>query len=960
MAAKTGSSSPPPPPPQKPSWPWSSGRKRRSSESSVTTLRELVTGRRNSLSSAGAAEPNVLRKKPPPELAAPRSRPRTAEGGRQEGTDEKGAAAGDAKDKSHSGKPQKPQSRPPPVFFNKVGRRHTFSASAILRWYKISNDDDAAPLNPPPTRFRPSSSGGPPSHLKPTPAPASLRPPPRSPLDSNPRAMYPPDEHEFVLRTQRASTRVQQIAGSQPNPAGPGMEHTPIVHRPTAFSEAPLSGPERPGGYNVPRRLSNSSASSATSSVVSGSDGFDGRARSASFSSSQTSIDSWPNSPGAANPRPVSSPVTWATQNGPAGPGPSYPWHRPAPIKTYRRKAQPGELFAALPGEVLEFILEELRTLHLQPGSSSCATCWMRDCCAVAVSARKFLKYAREALYRHIQLVGHEGPSMKKRTKTTYGSRLVLLRRTLRANPQIAAMVRSLKPPARPLSVGAVAYNDLVASVVMACPNLERLVGFYPTYDHSFQRLFHALSTRPKLKEMNWILEPSPLQRQQRTRSAGPSDDDHWRPAELQPQESQLFLAFHSDWSQLTSLVVHCLPGAALSPPNLLECAIRSLPSLQNLYLSQIPPTTFSDTNLLSLPALKKLSLSHCPGVTTAGLSLLATRPASASIQTLTLVHMNVESLPAIARIFSYLHELETFNFVQTYPPEMPPDELIMLFPYLASASLRKLHWDIPYLPTAAAPADTILARSISAGGFPSLRALCTPHDPEGLFQALCSPRDRIDHPADRYRAAARPRTASPGPGAWHGFGHTRNSSSFSSTRTGGSTTATTPTTTAFNFRNPFPGGSNSSSNTTNHTPPASPLFPPPSPLFPPPSPLFAPSHDALLGPLAREHYNSISNYSNSNLAQARLAAQARLEAAQRGPARYLVHVTDERGAPVERLAVGAFLGTVESRVRYVLAPEPGTGATDEGGGLVGVEDMIMGDGGEGLGGLVSSSSSAE
>ncbi|KAK4127046.1 hypothetical protein N657DRAFT_565643 [Parathielavia appendiculata] len=726
--------------------------------------------------------------------------------------------------------------------------------------------------------------------------------------------MYPAEGQESMLRTQRASARIQEVISSQRAPRDHDMAHAPMIHRPTALPDGPLPGPERAGGYNKPRRLSNSSASSATSSVMSGRDSFDGRIRSVSATSSQTSIDSWPNSPGK-NQRPASSPVAWGLQNGTAGQ--HHLWQRPAPIKQ-RRKAQPGELFAALPGEVLEMILKELSKLHLQPGSGSCATCWMRDCCSVAMSARKFLKYAREALYRHIQLVGHEGPGMKKRTKTAYGSRLVLLRRTLRGNPQIAVIVRSLKPPARPLSVGVVAYNDLVASVVMACPNLERLVGFYPTYDHSFQRLFHALSTRSKLKEMDWILEPSPSQRQERR----PSHNDRWNPVGLQPQESQLFLGFHSNWRQLTTLVVHCQPGAALSPPNLLECTIRSLPSLQHLHLSHVPHTTFNDTHLLSLPTLRKLSLSHCTGITTTGLSSLATRPTSASLVTLTLIHMNVGSLPAIARIFSYLTALSTFNIVQTYAPEMPADEFIMLFPYLASASLRNLHWDIPYLPNTTTHADAVLARSIVAGGFPSLRRLCTPNDPEGLFQTLCAPRERVDQPADRYRNVQTP-FANGVP-----WGHIRNSSSFSSTRTGGSFKHTFRPGSSSGFR---PGSSSGLRPGSSHgngagnsisTPPASPLFPPPDALIP---------------------------RDNSNLLQARLAAQARLEAAQRVP-RYFVNVVDEQGTVVEKHGVGAFLGCVESRISYVLFPDVLTGGTDESGGLVTVEDMIRDDGGEMIG----------
>ncbi|KAL2259545.1 hypothetical protein VTK26DRAFT_6759 [Humicola hyalothermophila] len=895
---------------QKPSsspWPWR-GRSRRNSESSLTSLRDFVTGRRNSLSAVeNSAEANLLRKRA---VAAAESAPTTTtqthharrmsvDGAGTTAARISGAGAGPAG--ARNGRRQQSQSRPPPAFFNRTSHRHTFSASAVLRWYTLGNDEKHdALLKPPSPRVRSFGTG--------LPDPKATVPPtfplqPWSLQDNIPIHLYPPEEQEFVVRTKRASAKVQHITGSQPGAKGVKMEPVQMI-RATAPPES-SAGFDRPGGYNIPRRLSNSSASSVSGSVMSGRDSFDSRMRSSSISGSQTSIDSSPPSPA----------MSWQTYYG--SPGQPCPWQRPAPIKPYRRKAQ-GELFAALPGEVLELILEELRKLHLQPGSSSCATCWMRDCCSVAASARKFLQYAREALYRHIYLVGHEGQNMKKRTKTTYGSRMVLLRRTLRANPHIAVIVRSLKPPARPLSVGVVAYNDLVASVVMACPNLERLVGFYPTYDHSFQRLFQALSTRSKLKEMTWVLEPSPLQRQQK--SPPTALDDRRGQGLLRPQEAQWFLGFHSNWKQLATLVVHCQPGATLSPPNLLECTIRSLPSLQNLYLSRIPHMAFNDKNLLSLPPLKQLSLTHCPGITTAGLSSMATRPASSSIQKLTLIHMDIKSLPVIARIFSYLTSLETFNMVQTYAPAMPPDEFMMLFPYLASQSLRKLHWDIPFLPDSATPADVILARSISAGGFPSLRVLCAPNDPEGLFQSLCAPRERIDHPADRYRGgqahyglnATSNRSSSRNSNhPWQGRGHTRNASSFSSTHTGG-------------------GGS--SFITGSSTPPGSPLFP-----------------SASASATAADAFDLGLGHSNSNLHQARLAAQARLEAAQRLP-RYFINVFDESGAVVEKHGVGAFIGTVESRIRYVLSPDPAaSGATDEGGGLVTVEDMIWGDSGENL-----------
>jgi hypothetical protein len=526
----------------------------------------------------------------------------------------------------------------------------------------------------------------------------------------------------------------------------------------------------------------------------------------------------------------------------------------------------------------------------------------MRDCCSIALSARKWLKFARGALYEDIQLVGVEGAHLRKRYKINHGARLVLLRRTLRDAPHIGVIVRSLKVPNMvPAGISMEGYHDMVASVVMACPNLERLAGFYPAYSHSYSRLFHALSTRQRMKEMNWIVEPLPYERQHRIR---PSANSHLiEPEDLQPQQSQAFLDHHVNWSHLTSLTVHCRPGATLTPNALLTDTLRYLPALQTLHLSHLPPTAFNDRNLLRLPPLKKLTLAYLPGITTAGLSSFATRRTSPSITSLTLVHINLDSLPALARIFSNLTSLTTFSLVQSYPPVMPTDELIMLFPYLASPSLHKLHWDIPYLPTRASVADTILARSISAGGFPSLRLLRAPNDPEGVFQSVCRPRERVDLPADRYR--------------YPGGSGSSSSSAFFSSYGGGQQQQHGRT--GSRGSSIFGGGGGG-----GRTPPASPGFAPP------------PVADAALL-LPRE---------NSDLSTARLAAQGRLEAARRFP-RWFVNVVDEGGAVVEKFGVGAFMGDIGSRIEYLLLPD--AGATDEGGGIAGVREML-GDNGEEVG----------
>ncbi|KAJ3948133.1 uncharacterized protein N0V96_002376 [Colletotrichum fioriniae] len=503
---------------------------------------------------------------------------------------------------------------------------------------------------------------------------------------------------------------------------------------------------------------------------------------------------------------------------------PEYMYSRPSQTSVFRKKAKPGEIFAKLPGEVLELILGELKKLHLEKPTESCATCWMRDVCSVTLTARKWCKFARVALYEDIQLVGADSASQKKRHKVTFGSRMMLLRRTLRANSYLAGLVHTLKVPSPPTGVLLEDYHNQVAALIMACPNFERLVGLHPHYNHSYSKLMHALSSRKRLKHMDWIVEPSPFQRQHRFKSSSGSNvaaitqatyDASVTPGDLQPHQSAAFLDFHVDWAHLTTLSIHCLPGATLTPDNLISSTLTHLTSLQHLYLSWMPVTAFNDSTLLSLPPLRTLSLTHVPGVTSSGISALATLPTSQAIQKLTLRHTNLDSLPALARIFS--------NFT---------------------------HLD-----------------------------LRSPNDPEGIFQALCRPQERTDSASDRFRGPNGP----------------ARSSSF-----------------------PIPN--------TTHSP-VSPTKPSRSPTAP---------ASPVMSDTPREC---------TNLHVARLAAQARLEAARAALPRFFLNVIDEDGTVLEKYGLAAFIGTVESRITYNLRPDPG--AKDERGGLVELADLTADNGEE-------------
>ena len=505
-------------------------------------------------------------------------------------------------------------------------------------------------------------------------------------------------------------------------------------------------------------------------------------------------------------------------------------------------------------------------------------------------------KLTRNSRYEDIQLVGADSIMQRKRYKLNVGTRLILLRRTLRSNPQIASLVRSLKVPSPPPEAPLSRYQEFVATVIMACPNLERLSGFHQQYDHSFNRFFHALSTREHLKDMTWVIgQPAPQNRRPDAKSSsrsagklisGSNTDEQAVPDDLDPDQSAMFLDMHANWSQLTTLTIHCLPGGTLTPVSLLGTMMAHLPALEDLHLSHLPPTSFNDSNLLSLPPLRTLSLSDMSGISEAGLAAFARRPSSQSIKSLTLRHINVRSLPVVGRIFSYLTSLESFTLVQAETPMMPDGEMIWLFPYLASRSLRKLHWDVTTPATRASPSDAILARSIGADGFPSLRSLRTPNDADGLFQSLCKPTDRIEVATDRYKGL-------------------------------------------------ISRAANANNGTTK------PSSDPPTPITPQGS-LSSAGSVSISGGVGGPGQSP----RGSNLALARLAAQARLEAAWSNP-RFHVDVVDEDGSPVQSFGLGGFIGDAASRIRYLVTADEG--ARDESGGLVEVADLLA-DGGESIG----------
>ncbi|EAW23154.1 uncharacterized protein NFIA_018550 [Aspergillus fischeri NRRL 181] len=417
-------------------------------------------------------------------------------------------------------------------------------------------------------------------------------------------------------------------------------------------------------------------------------------------------------------------------------------------------------VFKRLPQEVYDGILNQLQFLHTGPNQSGCLTCFQRDLYALSLTCRVWERVVRPKLYTRIHIIGNDSPAQLKKYRMKRGSRLKLLRRTLRERKSLANLVLELRVPQMDLlfttskhSNQWEEYRDLVASVVMVCPNLERLLGLTIAYNHEFDRLTHALSTRKKLKEHIWILGEGPeVSEEESPRNTS-------CPGSLGPLQMFEFLDYHASWSNLETLMLYALNGKSALEPSIFLRMFHLLPSLRHLCISSFDADAFADSALLCLPPLESLRLESLPGITDTGLSQYTSRPESGSLKSLALIELNIQSLLVISKILASLRNLERFKIVQTnHCPTLNADGIVFQ-PLFASSSLKHLHWDVacPNPNTALTRLDCApfakppkhvdtpnshLAQSILCSGFPRLETLRAPSDiePPGILQAVCQP----------------------------------------------------------------------------------------------------------------------------------------------------------------------------------------------------------------------------
>ncbi|KAF1920841.1 hypothetical protein BDU57DRAFT_509307 [Ampelomyces quisqualis] len=424
----------------------------------------------------------------------------------------------------------------------------------------------------------------------------------------------------------------------------------------------------------------------------------------------------------------------------------------------------PVRLFNGLPREVYECIITQLEHMHLAQGQP-CPACHLRDLHSLCLVSRAWDKAITPRMYRRVFIITNENHTKLPKLNIRGTSRLKLLRRTLRDRSTLARYVRELHmSDVQTLHQNATIEQEqivsLVASVVMACPKLERLVGFHTPFTLSFDRLAHALSTRRNLKERVWRLNDF------KTNSSDEEDDEYGAYYFAARDPTERFLELNSNHPMLSTLVLqdHSQNDTTLSFRAIIG-ALRGFPSLRNLSLSGLSSGSFTNLTLNALPSnLHSLRLEDLPGIDDKGIQRFATSHAMKSLESLLLIDLEISSLVTISNILSTRSaKLDAFSLAQYRAPRLYPGSSL---PHFASRTLQYLHWEIrsdagplpklPLLPShdyaeessspfkipepIACLATSLLAANIIDGAFPSLQRIRIPHDPQGLIQALCKP----------------------------------------------------------------------------------------------------------------------------------------------------------------------------------------------------------------------------
>jgi hypothetical protein len=332
--------------------------------------------------------------------------------------------------------------------------------------------------------------------------------------------------------------------------------------------------------------------------------------------------------------------------------------------------------------------------------------------------------------------------------------RMKKLRRTLRDQPQLGALVKEITLFGVQELYRTVSKTDkeviisILGSLIMACPNLERLRGFHADFDHEYDRLTHALSTRPNLKERVWLFRGI----EEGWDSKG-NFITNQRPVygDGSIANGDVFLSSHTRWSQLDTLILFGRSQGNLDYRAFVG-TFRSLPTLKHLVIANFSATQFNDRTLAAIPpALRSLRLQDLPGLTDRGLTRLSGSYAIESLRSLALINTPLQSAVILSRILQNAPYLTSLAVVQPAAPTIDPSHPAAARPLYASNSLTHLHWDISPM---TGQSLVHIASSIRSGVLPLLRWVRAPCD-DGTIQVLCRPRARVSRPDDAVTVAA-------------------------------------------------------------------------------------------------------------------------------------------------------------------------------------------------------------
>ena len=427
-----------------------------------------------------------------------------------------------------------------------------------------------------------------------------------------------------------------------------------------------------------------------------------------------------------------------------------------------------------LPSTVLELIFDHLEHFHVQ---HTCRHCYFRSLRALQLTCKAWAGPAQRQMYKHITLTM---PRISD-ALSHLDRQIITLRRTLRSFPSLAQLVLELHvpdpliplydplPPYEP-NPDYDNYLSLLASLVMTVPNLKSFGGFTPFYNHTFDRLTHALSTRTELESHCWLIAENTEIDARAMRQCAPGIMSNVQVGD--------FLGQHRLWSMLRSLAL-CSPGGkGVLEHDVFVHVLGRLSSLEELCIAGFDKDDFDDATLVqAVPeSITKLRLEELEGVTARGLVRWSGMPGRNGLEVLTLIDMVNLGALKLGRLLGGLDGLKGLVIVRTDNGNLDhsegqgvsqedleaEDDGMLMQPVLASKSLEWLHWDIaPGNSDTRVPFPTLshlsngsrnqrlsltehLAQSIQHDGFPSLQRLRSPKttDASGVLRMVCATND--------------------------------------------------------------------------------------------------------------------------------------------------------------------------------------------------------------------------